>query len=350
MEVMISMKKSIFFVFLIYGLLAVFMFSPLAEAGDTLTRIKAREEIRCGVSDGILGLSFKEPDGHWSGMDADFCKALAAAILGDPAKVKFVSLATSARFPSLKSGEIDVLVRNTTWTLEREATLEVMFAGVLYYDGQSFLVSAKSGMSNLSDLNGATICVVKGTTHEANMAEYFRYRNWSYYPMIVESDDQAAEALFSGKCQAITSERPQLTAVCRKAPGGPKAYRILPDQISKEPMGPVVRRGDDEWFTIVRWVLFALIRAEEVGLTQSNVRLRMGDPKDPVGQRWIELDGIISKALAIPPGWATRALECVGNYGEMFERNLGSQSVLKLDRGINRLWTQGGLMYSPPFR
>jgi general L-amino acid transport system substrate-binding protein len=342
-------KKTRMPVLIFFVLLAVLLFCPQAEAGDTLTRIKARGDVRCGVSDGIQGFSFKEPDGQWSGMDADFCRALAATVLGDAGKVDFVSLAAPARFPSLKAGEIDVLARNTTWTLEREATLAVMFAGILYYDGQSFLVSAKNNVQDISRLNGASICVVKGTTHESNLADYFRSRNWSYRPVIVESQAKAAEDLFSGKCEAFTSERPQLTAMRLKAPGGPEEYLILPEQISKEPMGPVVRRGDDEWFTIVRWVLFSLIRAEETGITQSNVRSRLESDMDPRARRLLELDDIISKALTIPPGWVTRVLERVGNYGEMFERNLGSQSPLKLERGLNRLWTQGGLMYSPPF-
>lgn len=319
-----------------------------ADAGDTLTRIKARGDVRCGVSDGIQGFSFKEPDGRWSGIDADFCRALTAAVLGDAGKVDFVSLAAPARFPSLKAGEIDVLAANTTWTLEREATLAVLFAGILYYDGQSFMVSAKNKAHDLSRLNGASICVAKGTTHETNLAEYFRSRNWNYRPVIVESQAKAAEALFSGQCEAFTSEQAQLTAIRLKAPGGPEEYTILPEQISKEPMGLVVRRGDDEWFTILRWVLFSLVRAEETGITQSNVRSRLESGADPFAQRLSELDGIISKALAIPPGWTTRVVESVGNYGEMFERNLGSQSPLKLERGLNRLWTQGGLMYSPP--
>jgi general L-amino acid transport system substrate-binding protein len=335
---------------LILGLLGTLTFQTLADAGDTLTRIKTRGNIRCGVSDGIPGLSFKEPDGRWSGMDADFCRALSAAVLGDPGKVDFVSLAASRRFPSLKAGEIDVLVRNTTWTLEREATLELMFAGVLYYDGQGFLVQAKSEWHDLSQLTGATICTVKGTTHEKNLAEFFLARNWSYQPVILDSQAKAAEAFMAGQCRALTSEQPQLRAVQMKAPGGASDYLILRERISKEPMGPVVRRGDDEWFTIVRWVLFALVRAEEFGFTQATVRSRMEAAANPAVLRWSELDGPISRGLGIPPGWATRAVENVGNYGEMFERNLGSQSPLKLDRGLNNLWTQGGLMYSPPFR
>ena len=343
------MNKTRILVFLFAGMLAMLHVHSPAEAGDTLTRIKTRAKVRCGVSDGIQGFSVKEPDGRWSGMDAYFCRALAAAVPGDAGTVEFLSLAASARFPSLKTGEIDVLVRNTTWTLEREATLEVMFPGVLYYDAQSFLVPAKNDVHDLSQLNGANICVIKGTTHEMNLADHFRARNWSYQPIIVESQEKAAEALFSGQCKALTSELPQLTAMRLKAPGGPEEYLVLPDQISKEPIGPVVRRGDDEWFTVVRWVLFTLIRAEETGITQSNVRSRLEAKVDPLVQRWLELDGIISRALTVPPGWAIRAVESVGNYGEMFERNFGSQSGLKLERGLNRLWTHGGLMYSPPF-
>jgi general L-amino acid transport system substrate-binding protein len=343
------MRRARILVFLVFVALAVLQLQSAAEAGDTLARIKAKGILRCGVSDGVLGFSLREPDGRWSGMDADFCRALAAAVLGDPGKVAFISLTGSAKFSSLKAGEIDVLVRNTTWTLEREATLELMFAGILYFDAQGFLVPAKDHVRDLSQLNGATICMVKGTTNEGHLADHFRARNWSYQPVMVESQAKAAEAFLSGQCQAFTSELPQLMALRLKAPGGPGEYLVLPDQISKQPMGPVVRRGDDEWFTIVRWVLFTLIRAEETGITQANARSRLESDTDPMARRLLELDEIISKALTIPPGWATRILESVGNYGEMFERNLGSQSPLKLERGLNRLWTQGGLMYSPPF-
>jgi general L-amino acid transport system substrate-binding protein len=349
-EGMVAMKRSGSLVALILGLLGMLVIQTPADAGDTLTRIKSRAKIRCGVSDGIPGLSFKEADGRWSGMDADFCRALSAAVLGDPAKVDFIPLGASQRFPSLKAGEIDVLVRNTTWTLEREATLEVMFAGVLYYDGQGFLVPAGNEWLDLSRLNGAAICVVKGTTHEKNLGEYFLARNWSYQPVILESQAKAAEAFMAGRCQALTSEQPQLRAVQLRAPGGASGYRLLPDRISREPMGPAVRRGDDEWFTIVRWVLFSLIRAEELGFTQATVRSRLEAAADPAASRWSELDGPISRGLGIPIGWATRVVENAGNYGELFEHNLGSQSPLKLDRGLNSLSTQGGLMYSPPFR
>lgn len=344
------MKHAPRFIVFFLCLPALLAIASPSLAGDTLTRIKSRNEIRCGVSDGILGLSIKQPDGQWSGMDADFCRALSAAVLGDPGKVTFVSLTAAARFPSLKAGEIDVLARNTTWTLEREARLEVMFAGILYFDGQSLLVSAQKGAQELSQLNGASICVVKGTTHERNLFDHFRVRGWSYQPVIVETQQKAAEALFSGHCQAFTSERPQLADIRLRSPEGPDAYRILPDLITREPIGPVVRRGDDEWFTIVRWVLFELIRAEELGLTQSNVKSMMEAQSNPSIERWLEVDGIISKAMGIPPDWVTRVLLAVGNYGEMFERNLGSGSPLKLERGLNRLSSQGGLMVAPPFR
>jgi len=335
---------------LFFGLIAVFFFQMPADAGDTLRRIMAREEVRCGVSDGILGFSIKQADGRWAGMDVDFCRALSAAVLGDPEKVSYVPLTAAARFASLKAGEIDVLVRNTTWTLEREAGMDVMFAGILYFDGQSFLVPAAGNAHEISRLKGATICAVKGSTHEKNLSDYFRSRNWDYQPLIVDSQAKAAEALLDGRCQAFTSERPQMMAIQLKAPGGPGQYVILPEQISKEPMGPVVRSGDDNWFTVVRWVLFSLIRAEETGYTQGNVKSRLTDEEDAITKRWKELDGVISKALGLQPGWAVRAVETSGNYGEMFDRNLGSQSVLKLERGLNRLYTRGGLMYAPPFR
>lgn len=348
-EDFLSMKKDRILVFLFACILTILFFHFPAEAGDTLTRIKTRAKVRCGVSDGVPGFSVKDADGRWSGMDVDFCRALASAVLGDSGKVEFISLAAAARFPSLKSGDIDVLVRNTTWTLEREATLEVIFTGVIYYDGQGFLVSAKSGVHDISQLNGTPICVVKGTTHETNLAKDFRARNFDCQPIVVETQEKAAEALFSGRCRAFTSERPQLTAMRLIAPGGPEEYAILSDQISKEPLGPVVRRGDDEWFTVVRWVLFALIRAEEAGITQSNVRSMLEDKTDPATQRWLEQDAIISRALTVPVGWTARAVESVGNYGEMFDRNFGSKSSLKLERGLNNLWNRGGLMYSPPF-
>lgn len=326
------------------------LLSGLAQAGDTLTRMKARGKLRCGVSDGIVGLSMKDQNGRWSGMDVDFCRALGAAALGDPEKVSYVPLTAAARFSALKGGEVDVLVRNTTWTLEREAVLEVLFTGILYYDGQGFLVSKSTGVEELAQLNGAPVCVVKGTTHEGNLAQVFGAKGWDFRPVPLESTAKAIEALNEGRCKAFTSERPELITAGIKAAGGPDQYVILPEQISTEPMGPVVRWRDDEWFTIVRWVLFTLIRAEEEEYTQTNVRSRLESQDDFRARSWKEMDGLIAKSLGIEPGWGIRIVESVGNYGEIFKRHLGEHSSLRLERGLNKLWKEGGLMYAPPYR
>jgi general L-amino acid transport system substrate-binding protein len=321
-----------------------------AEGGDTLVRVKARGNVRCGVSGDHPGLSWKEADGRWTGMDVDFCRALSAAVLGDPDKVVFIQLTAAARFPALKAGDLDVLVRNTTWTLEREAILGVLFAGALYHDSQGFLVQKSSGIQELSQLNGATVCVVKGSTHEGYLAYRFGLENWTYQPLQVETSSQGAAALQVGKCAAFTSERAQLRAIQVRAPGGLDQYDILKELISNEPMGPVVRRGDEDWFTIVRWVLFSLIQAEEDGSTQANIRSQQEKRDAYQARYWRELSLLIAKSLGIEPGWIIRAIESVGNYGEIFERNLGGRSALKLDRGLNKLWKDGGLMYAPPLR
>lgn len=329
---------------------AVLFLSGAAQAGDTLTRIKARKNLKCGVSEGILGLSMRDQNGRWSGMDVDFCRALGAATLGDPEKVSFVPLTPAARLSALRAGEVDVLVRNTTWTLEREAVLEVLFTGILYYDGQGFLVPKSGGVQELAQLNGAPVCVVNGTTHEGNLARMFGVKGWDLQAVPLESPAKAMEALQDGRCKAFTSERPQLITASIKAAGGPDQYLILPEQVSTEPMGPVVRWGDDQWLTIVRWVLFTLIRAEEEHYTQANVRLRLESQDDFLARAWKRTDGLIAKSLNMEPGWGLRIVESVGNYGEIFERNLGEQSPLKLERGLNKLWKDGGLMYAPPYR
>lgn len=329
---------------------AVLFLSGPAQAGDTLARIEGRKTLNCGVSDGILGLSSKDQKGRWSGMDVDFCRALSAAVLGDPEKAIYVPLTAAARFSALKAGEVDVLARNTTWTLEREAVLGVLFTGILYYDGQGFLVSKSSGVQELAQLNGASVCVVKGTTHEGNLRQIFGTKGWDFQPVPLESPARAIEALHEGRCKAFTSERPQLITASTGAAGGPDQYVILPEQVSTEPMGPVVRWGDDEWLTIVRWVLFTLIRAEEENYTQTNVRSRIESQNDFHARSWKEMDGLVAKSLGIDPGWGIRIVESVGNYGEIFERNLGKHSLLKLERGLNKLWNEGGLMYAPPFR
>lgn len=329
---------------------AVLFLSGPAQAGDTLTRIKARKNLKCGVSDGILGLSMQDQNGRWSGMDVDFCRALGAATLGDPEKVSFVPLTAAARLSALRAGEVDVLVRNTTWTLEREAVLEVLFTGILYYDGQGFLVPKSGGVQELAQLNGAPVCVVNGTTHEGNLVRMFGVKGWDLQAVPLESPAKAMEALQDGRCKAFTSERAQLITASTKAAVGPDQYLILPEQVSTEPMGPVVRWGDDQWLTIVRWVLFTLIRAEEEQYTQANVRSRLESQDDFLARAWKRTDGLIAKSLNMEPGWGLRIVESVGNYGEIFERNLGEQSPLKLERGLNKLWKDGGLMYAPPYR
>lgn len=323
--------------------------APSAAAGETLTQMKSRGTLRCGVSEGIAGFSEKDGSGRWSGLDVDFCRAVAAAALGDAEKVTFVPLRASARFPALQSRTIDLLARDTTWTLAREAGLDVQFAGILFYDGQAFMVPTASRVKTVAQLNGATVCVEKGTTHERNLTEYFAGRGMSVKPLVIDSAIEVVDAFFAGRCVAYTSDASQLAAVRLRASGG-RTFRILPDRISKEPLAPVVRSSDTAWLTLVRWVLFALIAAEENGITRDNARA-LGESARAAGvRRALGADAELGKALGTDPDWALRAVQSVGNYGEMFERNLGGQSWLKLERGLNRLWTQGGLMYAPPMR
>jgi general L-amino acid transport system substrate-binding protein len=319
-----------------------------AEAGDVFTGVRSKGAVRCGVSEGLLGFSLREPNGKWSGLDADFCRAVAAAVVGDSGKVVFVPLITSARFLALRSGQIDVLARHTTWTLGREAGLGVHFAGVLYYDGQGFMVTRKSGIGKIDNLNGATICVETETTSKENLDDYFQARGWKYQPILVKSPVEAMAAFSAEKCRAYTSDRGQLASARVMAPAG-GAYLILPGEISKEPLGPAVLRGDEEWFTLVRWVLFALVAAEEYGITRDNVQAKRQERTNLMLQNFFATSDYYSKALGVKPDWVVKTVESVGNYGEIFERNVGGQSALKLERGLNRLWTRGGLMYAPPF-
>ena len=324
--------------------------ASISRAGDVFAKVRSKGVVRCGVSEGLLGFSMKEPTGRWSGLDADFCRAVAAAALGTPEKVAFVPLITSARFLALRSGQIDLLARHTTWTLGREVGLGVHFVGVLYYDGQAFMVGRKSGIGKLEQLNGAAICVEKETTSAENLEDYFRNRGWKYQPVWIKSPGEATSALPSGRCRAFTSDRGQLASVRATVPGGSGAFLILPGEISKEPLGPAVLQGDDEWFTLVRWVFFALVAAEEHGVTRDSVQGWKQTKADAGLADFFAASERYSKALGVKPDWLTQTIESVGNYGEIFERNLGGQSTLKLERGLNRLWTRGGLMYAPPFR
>jgi general L-amino acid transport system substrate-binding protein len=321
-----------------------------AAPGPTLNQVRANGVVRCGVSEGMLGFALKDEAGHWQGFSIDFCRAVAAAALGQADKVSFVTVTAPSRFPVLLSGKIDLLMRNTTYTFEREAAIGVRFAGIYYYDGQAFMVPRSSGIGSLADLNGATICLGRRTTHEVNLADYFQRQGWTFTPVPVETLQELRDNFIGGRCQAVTADRAELVAIRQLAANGPEVFEILPETISKEPLGPVVRKDDEEWQTVVKWVLYALIEAEERGITQANVRGLLETSADPGTRRFLASDGLPEKALGLKPGWVVRVIEAVGNYGEIFERHLGSQSQLKLDRGLNRLWTQGGLLFAPPFR
>jgi general L-amino acid transport system substrate-binding protein len=329
-------------------LVLTFAVLPRIEAGEVLKGVKARGQLRCGVSEGVPGFSERDADGRWRGFDVDFCRAVAAAVLSDPEKVEFVPLLASTRFPALQTHKIDLLLRNTTWTLTREAVLKVQFPGILFYDGQGFMVSAAAEIATLADLDGATICIEKGTTHRRNLEEYFRANGWSVEPLIFGSASEAAQAFFAGRCRAYTSDSKQLAAMRLLAPKDSQDFVILPERISKEPLSPVVWGGDPEWTTLVRWVLNVLVFAEEYGITRENLNAGIAEERNPLVQRSAEEREMIAQALGVPALWEARVLRAVGNYGEMYERNIGRDSPLKIERGLNRPWTQGGLHYAPP--
>jgi general L-amino acid transport system substrate-binding protein len=275
---------------------------------------------------------------------------VAAAALGSPEKVEFVPLKASTRFPALQAKRVDLLLRNTTWTLGREALLKVMFVGVLFHDSQGFLVPQGSRARLVADLAGETVCVEKGTTNEQNLSDHFAARGASITPLVVDSESGTVQAFYAGRCAALTMDLSLLAIARLRGPAGVQGYVVLPEHISREPLGPVVRRGDDDWFTLVRWVLHALIAAEQAGMTRDNIEARVKDSRDPAMRRISGADPRIGKALGVRPDWAVQAVRAVGNYGEMYERNLGAGSALKLERGLNNLWTRGGLMYAPPLR
>ena len=331
-------------------LLTLVLVPATSWGGATFAGVRSKGVVRCGVSQGLIGLAKRDTAGRWNGFEADFCRAVAAAALGDPEKVVFVPITPSARFPRLLSGEVDLLMRSTTWTLGREAFLGVQFAGILYHDGQAFMLSRKNKAKKIANLNGATICLVKGTTHIENLSDYFGSKGLRYRAAIFESVADAMKAFLGGSCAAYTSDYIQLSSDRAGTPGGPDAFMILPELISREPVGPVVRRGDEEWLTLVKWVLFTLIEAEDRGITRENVRAKAKTATDPSLRRFLGLTGGFGKALGVRDDWTIRIIESVGNYGEIFERNLGRQSPLKIERGMNRPWTRGGLLYAPPFR
>ena len=332
------------------ALLAGAAFSPVAFAGKTLDAVKQRGTLNCGVTGGVAGFSAPDTQGNWSGLDVDTCRAVAAAVLGDPKKVTFVPLNSQQRFSALQAGEIDILARNTTWTLTRDASLGFNFTVVTYYDGQGFLVPKKLKVTSAKQLKNAEICTQSGTTNEKNVADYFRAQNIKVKTVVYEGVEASFKAFYSGRCQAFTTDVSALAGLRNKEAKNPDDYVILPDLISKEPLGPVVRRGDDEWFAIVKWVPNALIESEEYGITQANVDQLKADSKDPAVQRILGTSEDMGKLLGLDKEWAYRAVKAVGNYGEIFERNVGPKSVLGLPRGANNLWSKGGLIYAPPVR
>ncbi len=320
-----------------------------ALAGKTIDAIKARGQLVCGVNTGLAGFSAADSNGNWTGLDVDICKAIAASLLGDATKVKWVPLTAQQRFTALQSGEVDILSRNTTWTLTRDASLGMQFTGVTYYDGQGFMVPSKGKIKSAKQLKGATVCVQSGTTTEKNLTDFSRSAKLDIKPVVFEKLEAANGAYFSGRCQAYTTDASGLASIRNKEAKVPADHLILPELISKEPLGPAVRRGDDEFFAIAKWVVYAMVEAEEYGVTQANVD-QMKTSTDPVVQRILGTSEDTGKLLGLDKDWAYRAIKQVGNYGEVFERNVGPKSALGLPRGVNNLWNKGGIMYAPPVR
>jgi general L-amino acid transport system substrate-binding protein len=322
------------------------MLPMTASAGPTLDAIKSKGTLRCAVNSGLQGFSAPDAQGRWTGLDVDFCRAVAAAILNDPNKVQFVPTTTQNRFTVLQSGEVDILSRNTTWTSSRDSTLGSVFAGTWFYDGQGFMVKKAANIKNASQLNGATVCVQPGTTTELNLSDYFRSKRMSFKPVVISDLAQIQQAFFAGRCDVFTTDISGLAATRLAAPNKDDLV-ILPDAISKEPLGPMVRRGDWEFYTIVKWTLFGLLEAEEYGITSANVDKMKAESKDPQVQRIVGSSGDVGKGLGLDNDWLVRAIKAVGNYGEIYQRNIGP---LGLERGQNALWKDGGLMYAPPLR
>jgi len=330
---------------------ALGMASMPAMAGKDLDAIKARGALVCGVNTGLAGFSAADSQGKWTGLDVDYCRALAAAILGDANKVRFNPLTAQQRFTALQSGEIDVLSRNTTWTLTRDASLGMHFVGVTFYDGQGFMVPKKLNIKSAKQLKGATVCVQSGTTTELNLTDYSRGNGLAMKPVVFEKQEASTGAYFSGRCQAFTTDASGLASIRSKEAQKPDDHIILPELISKEPLGPSVRRGDDDFFAIAKWVLNALLEAEEHGITQANVDEMKKDSKSPGVMRMLGAGTEdTGKLLGLDKEWAYRAIKAVGNYGEIFERHVGPKTPINLPRGSNNLWSKGGFMYAPPVR
>ncbi|PAY05417.1 amino acid ABC transporter substrate-binding protein [Bradyrhizobium sp. UFLA03-84] len=329
-------------------LAAAAVLSVQAASAQTLKTVKDRGQLSCGVSQGLPGFSAPDDKGNWTGIDVDVCRAIAAVVLDDPTKVKFVPLSAKDRFTALQSGEIDVLSRNTTWTVSRDTSLGANFTGVTYYDGQGFMVKKSLKVNSALELNSASVCVQTGTTTEQNLADFFKGNNMKYEVIAFGSIDEAVKAYESGRCDVFTDDASGLYASRLKL-ANPADHIVLPEIISKEPLGPMVRHGDDQWFDIVKWTLFAMINAEELGITQKNVDTMLKSDK-PEMKRVLGTDGNLGEQLGLTKDWVVRIVKAVGNYGETFERNVGTGSPLGIARGVNNLWNKGGIQYAPPIR
>ncbi len=327
---------------------AVLAGSVATASADTLSDVKAKGFLQCGANTGLIGFGAPDDKGEWKGFDVDFCRAIAAAIFGDATKVKFTPLTAKERFTALQSGEVDVLVRNTTWTLSRDSQMGLIFAAVNYYDGQGFMVRKSLGISSALELSGASICVQTGTTTELNLADYFRANGMTFNPVVLEKSDEVVQAYEAGRCDAFTTDASGLYAERLKL-SNPSDHIVLPEIISKEPLGPVVRQGDDKWLTIVKWVHYAMVDAEEAGITSKNVE-EMKSSENPDIKRLLGTEGAFGEPMGLSNDWAVNIIKLVGNYGEVFDRNVGPDTPLGIARGLNALWTKGGLQYGMPVR
>src|SRR5665213_980912 len=324
------------------------VFVAQAASAQTLKQVKDRGILNCGANGSLAGFGLPDAQGKWTGLDVDFCHAIAAAVLGDGNKIKFTALTAKDRFTALQSGEVDVLVRNTTWTSSREAALGLEFTGVDYYDGQGFMVRKSLKVNSALELNGASVCVQQGTTTELNLADFFRAHNMQLKSVTFATANEAVKAYDTGRCDAYTTDASGLYAE-RLRLANANDHIILPEIISKEPLGPVVRQGDDKWFTVVKWTLFAMMNAEELNITSKNVDAMLKSTNPDV-KRFVGTEGNYGEQLGLTKDWAVRIIKLVGNYGEVFERNVGQGSPLKIDRGLNKLWNKGGIQYAPPIR
>lgn len=333
------------------GVAALAVAAGTAHAGATLDGVKSKGFVQCGVNvSGLPGFATVDGSGNWSGLDVDVCKAVAAAMFGDASKVKYTPLNAKERFTALQSGEVDVLSRNTTWTTARDSSLGLDFVAVNYYDGQGFMAKKSLGVTSAKELDGASICVQAGTTTELNLADFFRANNLKYEPVVFENNDEVNAAYEAGRCDALTTDASGLYATRVKL-SNPDDHAVLPEIISKEPLGPAVRHGDNEWADVVRWSFYAMVQAEEFGITQANVEAMVATSENPEIKRFLGVgEEDLGKGLGLPKDFAVQVIKAVGNYGESFERNVGMGSPLKIARGQNALWTNGGLQYAPPFR